>query len=342
MKRHLIILGFVLLTLAGCKRADLFHDLEEVEAEEILALLHQNGIEAAKEREVSGQDVSWKVTAKNEEVARARQILIANNVPRRKELGLSGVYKEKGLIPTPDEQKARFLLALKGEIINSLQKIPGVVDADVVLNVPQEGDFADLDPIKKRPTASVVVRTRNEALVAQTVTESKVQRFVANTVPNMDANDVAVIISRSDTGAPIVSPGRAQIAPMAGYPTPTAAPSEAAKEAGKEEGEEAAPVVMGGESSDVVEIAGLQISQESVGKFKAYFIGILSLLVAVSVFLLFNIMRLNRMRLKVQKGLPPTRNALGGGGDAGLLGDGGGAGAVEGTFDVGNPQRQQF
>jgi hypothetical protein len=29
-----------------------------------------------------------------------------------------GVYKEKGLIPTPDEQKARFLLALKGEIIN--------------------------------------------------------------------------------------------------------------------------------------------------------------------------------------------------------------------------------
>src|SRR5262249_52939018 len=145
---------------------------------------------------------------------------IANNLPHRRELGLSGVYREKGLIPTPDEQKARFLLALKGEIINSLQKIPGVVDVDVVLNVPNDNEFADLDPVKRKPTASVVVQPRNDELVAQTVTEDKIQRFVANTVPNLDPNDVTVIVPRSDTGAPPMGINNPTIATAPSTPPP--------------------------------------------------------------------------------------------------------------------------
>lgn len=322
------------LVLTGCQGVDLFHNLQEIEAEEMLVLLQQNSIQAKKVKEINGQEISWKVTVGEKDMALARQILISNNIPRRRELGLSGVYKEKGLIPTPDEQKARFILALKGEIINSLQKIPGVVDADVVLNIPQEGEFADLDPVKKRPTASVVVRTRNEELVAQTVTEGKLQRFVANTVPNLDPNDVAVIISRSDTGAPMVAPARSPSTPILPPSPPASGPGETPV------GEDVTSSLPSGESRDtMVELAGLELSEGSVGRFKAYFIGILSLLVAVSVFLLFNIMRLNRIRLKVQRAAPATA-AIGTGEAQGLLGEGQAPGAVEGTFDVSAGQRR--
>lgn len=308
----LIVLSLGLLV--GCQQVALHQGLQEIEANEILVVLQQNGIEAKKEREVQGQEVSWKVSVGESEIAKARQILISNNLPRRRELGLSGVYKEKGLIPTPDEQKARFLLALKGEVINSLQKIPGVVDADVVLNVPTENEFAELDPSKKRPTASVVVRTRNDELAAQTVTEGKIQRFVANSVPNLDPNDVAVIVTRSDTGAPAV-PSQGRL-PFAAAPT-----DEGIKPGG-----------------DLVELAGIRMDEDSIGRFKAYMIGLLSLLVAVSIFLLVNIIRLNRMRLRVQRGVRPDRTAVAveGGGGQSLLGEGGAArqGTMEGTFDV--------
>lgn len=319
---------FLLIAFSGCKKVDLHHNLQEIEVDEIMVILHQNGIEAKKVKEVAGQEVSWTVSVAERDLPRARQILVSNNLPRRRELGLSGVYKEKGLIPTPDEQKARFLLALKGEIINSLQMIPGVVDADIVLNVPSESEFSELDPVKKRPTASVVVRTRNDEYVAQTVTEGKVQRFVANSVPNLDPNDVAVIVTRSDTGSPAI----------ASQTTPSTPPGTAVPPPQMEEGELSSLLPATGE---MVELAGVRLDPESVGRFKGYMIGLLLLLVGVSLFLLFNIVRLNRMRLKVQRASRSDRAAIGGGQSAGLLGEGQpGQGGVEGTFDVGAGQRQ--
>ena len=330
--KKLLTIAFAFLfivTFVGCRQADLHHNLEEIEADEILNVLHQNGIAAQKEREVTAQEISWKVTVEEVDVPRARQILIANNMPRRRELGLSGVYKEKGLIPTPDEQKARFLLALKGEIINSLQMIPGVIDADIVLNVPTDSQFADLEPVKKRPTASVVVKTRNDPLVAQTVTEAKIQQYVANAVPNLDPNDVTVIVSRADTGAAAVAiPGATGALPAPVVPAPI--------------GYDGMPIPsdFGPGGVETVDVAGVRMDPSSIGRFKVYIIGLLTLLMGVSVFLLFSIMRLNRLRLRVQKGVRPEpggrRVGLGAGGQAtGLLGEGQqGHAAMEGTFDV--------
>ncbi|HSA58523.1 MAG TPA: hypothetical protein VLJ37_02410 [bacterium] len=333
MKRLFLIL-FLAVFAAGCGQTALHHSLQEIEADEILVVLSQNGIEAMKKKEEgTGQEVTWMVSVPAKEESRARSILRANNLPRKRELGLSGVYREKGLIPTPDEQKARFLLALKGEIINSLLKIPGVVDVDVVLNVPNESEFASLDPVKRKPTASVVVKTRNDELVAQTVTEGKVQRFVANTVPNLDANDVAVIVTRTDTGAGPI-----------GLSTPTPQPTPMPLNPGlpPEDGEmpsELTPISTA--NADVVEIAGLKLDRASVARFKGYIITLLLLLVGVSGFLLFNIMRLNRMRLRVQRGMRAERGALSaGGGGGGLLGEGTGNAAMDGTFDVGAEQQQ--
>lgn len=314
-----------LLSFSGCQRMDLHHNLEEIEADELLVILHQNGIDARKEKEVVGQDVSWKISVKEADGAKARQILIANNLPHRKELGLSGVYKEKGLIPTPDEQKARYLLALKGEIINSLHKIPGVVDVDVVLNVPNENEFAEMDPVKKRPTASVVVKTKNDADVAQNVTEGKLQKFVANTVPNLDPNDVTVIVSRTDTGASPID-----LSPRSPVTSPPPSP-----------GEDAIPSQP---SEALAEVAGLRIDEGSVGRFKFYIVTLLFLLMGVSGLLLYNIMKFNRVKRKVQKGtrVEPMPSAIGGSvPSAGLLGEGAPPPGMEGTFDV-NSSKKQF
>ena len=201
-----------------------------------------------------------------------------------------------------------------------------VVDVDVVLNVPTENEFSGMDPVKKRPTASVIVRTRNEELVSQTVTEGKIQRFVANTVPNLDPNDVAVIISRADIGgssgpmrvpAPFAPPTSPQVPPEEGFSSPSLSGSE------------------------TVELAGIRMDADSLGRFKFYMIGLLSLLVGVSSFLLYNIFRLNHMRLKVQKGVRPQQTVLGQGQPAPLLGAQTGTGAMDGTFDVGTGTGQR-
>lgn len=314
------------MLLMGCREIALHHNLEELEADEILVALQQNGIVAKKEKELEGQEVSWTVLVQDKDLAPARQILITNSLPKRKELGLSGVYKDKGLIPTPDEQKARFLLALKGEIINSLEKIPGVIDADVILNVPQENELSELDPNKKRPTASVVIRTRNDEAVVHSMSEGKLQRFVANTVQNLDPNDVSVIITRGDPGMGPAQP----TSPFAATQTSPVIAGTADHARGS---------LVSASPEDTVELAGIRLDKESVGRFKFYIIGLLMLVLAISVFLLYNIMRLNRMRMKVQRAGRSSRAALEGGQPQGYLGDGA-QGGMAGTFDVNSGQRQ--
>src|SRR3989338_811471 len=167
----------LLLLFAACNKRALYHDLSEGEANEILVVLQHNDISAGKIKEVRQNEVFWSIEVSEPNLSKAQAILLANNLPRKRELGLTGVYKEKGLIPTPDEQKARFLLALKGEIINSLEKLPEVVDADVVLNVPTKEEFAKKGETE-RPTASVVIKAKAPESGPSQINEMKIQEFV--------------------------------------------------------------------------------------------------------------------------------------------------------------------
>lgn len=309
MRKAFLNILMVVVLMTGCQKAELHHGLTEIESDEIINLLHQNTIEAEKRKEVSGQEVSWTVVVPKADLPEARRMLIANFLPRRKELGLSGVYKEKGLIPTPDEQKARFLLALKGEIINSLEKIPGVVDADVVLNIPDEDEFAELESIERRPTASVVVRSKSGD--DPSLTEAKVQRFVANAVPKLNPNDVAVIISRF--GAVNAPSSAGSLLPPASTPPVSGVDTRG--------------------TSDFVELVGMKVEEGSAGRLKAFLIGLLLLLMIVSAVLLITVVRFNRLRVRFQTGTPVDGVPVEGG-EQQLLG-GGGGGGTEGTFDVG-------
>lgn len=260
-----------LLLLGGCKKAALYHQLSETEAHEIIVALYEAGIHAEKERELVQNEVFWTVEVGNKYLPEARRILIERSLPRKEELGLSGVYKEKGLIPTPDEQKARFLLAVKGEIVNSLEKIPEVVDADVVINIPTPEEFTNDSDI--RPTASVVLKVRPEDQVTSQITEAKIQQFVANSIEDLNPRDVSVIIS---------------------YLPASRVGKEAGSKlvlSGTEEKKEVPKV-----SEGTVSIAGLSVSKESAKRLRIYLAVFFALLLIMSAVLIVNIVRTTRMR----------------------------------------------
>src|SRR4030095_979443 len=136
-------LPFLLVfVLTGCGKVPIIHDLVESETNEILGALADRGIEAEKVSEEKSQKISWSVLVLQKDTAAARKVLVENNLPKKRELGFSGICKEKGLIPTPEEEKCRKILALKGEIINSLSRIPGVIESAVVLHIPDLNRFA--------------------------------------------------------------------------------------------------------------------------------------------------------------------------------------------------------
>lgn len=281
-QKRLIVSVFVVilaLALSACSRVELYGNLGEDDANEMLVLLNENNVKAQKKKEVRQNEVFYSIVVAADDVPRARSLLVKHNLPRRKQLGLTGVYKEKGLIPTPDEQKARFLMALKGEIINSLAKLPDVIDADVVLNVPVVDEFADAELKKqKRPTASVVLKVKPEALAKQTVTEAKVQQFVANGVEGLNPRDVTVIMSYlTDKGA-TVRPGEVVSLAPSMTPTSTVPPAELSQT-----------------------LIGLTLDEASKSKLKIYLLIFFVVLLVLSAILILAIVQGSRMRRELNE-----------------------------------------
>lgn len=272
----------VLFLVSSCYRIELYQNLGEEDANEMLVLLAENNIKAVKKKDILQNEVTYSIVVPEDEMVKARALLVRHNLPRKRELGLTGVYKEKGLIPTPDEQKARFLLALKGEIINSLHRIPQVVDADVVLNVPTKGEFADAETRhRQRPTASVVVKAKPLEGGESALSEAKIQQFVSNAVEEMNPRDVTVIITY------ITDDGRA---PKSGDVKSLGVPPVAPSSTGLDRQVQARPAV----HSD--ELVGLKMDTESKEKLKVYILIFFVLLILLSSALIVVIIQGSRMR----------------------------------------------
>ena len=291
--KKILITACLLLAVTGCRKIDLYHDLSEEEANEMLVVLQQEGIATSKAKEVRQNEIFWTVQVDPKRLIDARRLLVEHNLPRKKELGLSGVYKEKGLIPTPDEQKARYLLALKGEIINSLIKIPEVIDVDVVMNIPSPEEFANKAAQEKRPTASVVIKAKPTEMAESVLSESKIQQFVANSVEGLNPRDVSVIITYLSSPKKGLLPGQSLILPSA---SDTSKRSE------------------GGLEKATTRIAGLDVAAGSQKRLRIYLVIFFLLLAVLAVNLIVTVISTNRMRRQLSE----------------LKGEGGGVPLIEG------------
>ena len=289
--RRLSLLILLVLSVSACGAVALHHNLGESEADKILVLLDKNGITADKEMALEGQEVTWTVTVPKANVSEARRLLVENNMPHRPELGLSGVYSEKGLIPTPDEQRARFILALKGELVNALRKIPGVHEVGVVLNVPETKDLMMAGEVAPRPSASVVLRIADPAMLRSELTEDKIKQFVANAIPEMQAADVVVILNTVEGGRSIYSSG-GDVSTAKGFPPPPRSPPPG----GGPNGGIAVSPGTDEVAEETVEIAGIELNADSLGKFRVYLIVFLLVLILLSAALLLTLFRFSRMR----------------------------------------------
>ena len=277
----LILIIVFMVFVSSCNKVELYQNLSEEDTNEMLVLLSENGITAHKKKNINQNTVSYSLVVANKDLSKARGLLVKHNLPRRKELGLTGVYKEKGLIPTPDEQKARFLLALKGEIINSLEKIPQIVDADVVLNVPTKDEFADAAAAhRERPTASVVVKTRPMPNGEPPISEAKIQQFVANAVEGLNPRDITVVITYLPSQ----------------YRTP-----KSNDVVNVENTLASSKLNVGGGTPEVFssKIMGLKLDEVSKDKLKKYILMFFLILIVLSFALIIAVIQASRMRRKI-------------------------------------------
>lgn len=178
-----IMLGFL---LSGCE-VELFSELDEQNANDILLALNEEGISASKSQAEPGK---WQIAVKKDIVQEALATLRRHGLPRAQFVSLGEVFAKEGLIATPSEERQRYAFAVSQELSNTLMQIDGVVVARVHPVIPVADPLSDRIPT---PSAAVFIKHLHDADLGPMV--PAIKRLVAQSIEDLDPTNVALTFS---------------------------------------------------------------------------------------------------------------------------------------------------
>jgi len=204
----------LLAALGGCK-VGLYSGLNEQEANEMVAALTSDGIDADKERLENNQ---WQVLVDKGDLPASLDLLRAQGLPNDRYASMGDVFQKQGLVSTPSEERMRYIYAMSQELSQTLRKVDGVVSARVHVVIPANDPLSD----KIRPSSAAVF-IKHRADVDLRLLAPAVKELVAHSIEGLSHEQVSLSLFEARRAPP----GKAAAAARSGMvfgviPTQTA------------------------------------------------------------------------------------------------------------------------
>jgi len=191
LQRALVLLAALLLS--ACE-AELYSNLDQRQANEMVATLQQHGIPAQRTAVKGGQ---YTVVVDKARFAESITILKDAGLPKEEFQTMGQVFKKDGLVSSPTQERAQMIFALSQELSRTVSEIDGVLSARVHLVLP-ENDMLRQQLVPS--SASVFIRHRSDAPVGNLVPQVKM--LVANGVAGLSYDKVSVVLVPVDSQKP--------------------------------------------------------------------------------------------------------------------------------------------
>lgn len=179
---------FTVTLLTGCK-IDLYNDLPEQEANEMLALLMLRDI-SAKKQTIKGGSVS--ITVEKDQFSEAVEVLRQHGLPRKNTTTLEDLFPSGQLVTSPTQEQAKILFLKEQQLEAMLTNMNGVVRAQV--------SVAESAPLSRRdsPVLSASVLLKYSPDHNFSSRETDVRALVQKGVPNLKAENISVVLESTE------------------------------------------------------------------------------------------------------------------------------------------------
>ncbi len=200
-----LILAISAAFLGGCAEEVVAHLQLERDANHILVVLEQGGIDAKKMKDEESRDLRFNVHVPQEQAQQALSILEARDLPKTERQDTAAMFSEGGMIPTTQQERAKREVGIRGDIINSLRHVPRVVRVEAAVSIPESDPLRDINQEPPKPKASVIVVYRPDESNTPPLTPEDVQKFVQAALPEVRTSAVSVLLMplTDDTGTTI-------------------------------------------------------------------------------------------------------------------------------------------
>lgn len=187
---HAVVGVLLLLIIAGCQ-TDLYKNVDERQANDMVATLAHHGIVAQRHYQDDG---TVTLTVDKNQFADAVDILRDAGLPKQRFQSMGELFKQSGLVSSPAQQHARMIYALGQELSHTISEIDGVLSARVQVVLP-DNDLMQHD--RKPSSASVFIRY-NRSFDVQALTP-RIKKLVSDSVSGLDYDHVSIVAVRAAT-----------------------------------------------------------------------------------------------------------------------------------------------
>lgn len=184
-----ITLGALLaLSLTACK-IDLYKDLSEAEANQMLALLILHQIDADKQS-AKGDQVTVRVD--KTQFVNAVEWLRQNGLPRKTVATMNDLFPAGQLVTSPAQEQAKITYLKEQQLEKMLRSIEGVIYAQVSIAQNSSPNRHETPT----PAASVFIQYSPEHNLANR--EISIIGLIKNGVPNLQAENISLVLQPTD------------------------------------------------------------------------------------------------------------------------------------------------
>lgn len=177
---YCILLVLAMVNLAACsKSTELLNGLSEVDANDIIAALRNQGVWANKVSSKRGITVN----VEEADLAKSVVILSENGLPKQSYTAMGDVFKKDGMISTPTEERGRYLFAISQELEKTLSQIDGVILARVHPVLPER-----IVPGEPVLPSSCAVLIKHYQGWDSAVYESRIRQLVMAGIPGLSSS----------------------------------------------------------------------------------------------------------------------------------------------------------
>lgn len=243
-----------LLFLSGCsENQSIVNNVSERDANEIIVFLASRGITAQKMQAEAPAGagaqtaVMWNIVVPSNNTVQAMALLNQAGLPRKQGTTLLTLFPGGGLMTTDRSENIRYQAGVEEQLKNIINKIDGVLDADVQISFPTGEVIPGATPQKAK--AAVYVKHQGVFDDPNNHLETKIKRLLAGAVENLDFEDVSVISDRSKIAAIDLKPETSEISGKA-------------------------------KSKEYVSIWSIIMTKNSAGKFRTIFFTLIGLVLA--------------------------------------------------------------
>lgn len=178
-----------LLLISGCKEEALLNGLNQNQANEVVALLQKNNIEARK-RNIAKSGYSVYVGLRD--FSAAVDLTTIYNLPSKPRVEIAEMFPSDALISSPRAEVARIYSAIEQRLEQTLNQISGVVSSRVHVSY----DISNTDAEKKGKPMHVAVLLRYDTAnnpPANLIADAT--RLLKNSFSNVDYDNISVVMT---------------------------------------------------------------------------------------------------------------------------------------------------